>query len=96
MHIRALLFDKVFIKISTKYFIYSNIFLIKNVIKFPENTGINEYPIKLEEGKQPSFESLYNLGPIELRILKTYIKTHLTNNFIQLSKSLVNIPILFN
>ena len=43
--IRALLLNKAFIEISAKYSNYSNIFLIENIVEFPENTGINEHTI---------------------------------------------------
>ena len=43
---------------------------------------MNKYAIKLEEDKQPSFRSIYNLGPVELKTLKTYIKTNLANGLI--------------
>ena len=49
--IRALLFDKVFTKVLIEYFNYNNIFSIKNIVKLPENTEINEYIIELEESK---------------------------------------------
>ena len=57
---------------------------------------MNEHAIKLEEGKQPSFGPIYNLRPVELEILKTYIKTNLANGFIRPFKSLVKAPILFD
>ena len=46
--------------------------------------------------KQPSYELIYNLGPVELEILKTYIKTHLKTRSIQTFKSLTGTPILFD
>ena len=49
--IAALLFDKVSTKVPAKYFKYNNIFLIENVVKLSDNTKINEYTIKLKEGK---------------------------------------------
>ena len=51
-----------------------------------ENTGMNEYVIKLEEGKQPSFGPIYSLELVELETLKTYIKINLANGFIRPSK----------
>ena len=57
---------------------------------------MNEHAIKLEEGKQPSFEFIYSLRLVELETLKTYIKINLTNSFIQLSKSFIGAFILFN
>ena len=61
----------------------------------PKRTGINEHAIKLEEGKQPPYESIYSLGPVEFETFKTYIKTTLNNGFILPSKSLASAPILF-
>ena len=60
-----------------------------------EQTGVNDHAIKLEEGKQPPYEPIYNLGSIELKTLKIYIKTNLANSFIESSKSPANAPILF-
>ena len=65
-------------------------------MELPENIGINEHTIKLKEGKQPPFESIYNLGPVKLETLKTYIKTNLANNFIRPFKSPAGALILFN
>ena len=57
---------------------------------------MNEHAIELEEGKQPPFKPIYSLGPVELETLKTYIKTHLANGFIQPSMSPAGAPILFD
>ena len=65
-------------------------------MKLPENTEMNEHVIKLEEGKQPPFGPIFSLCPVELKTLKTYIKTNLANGFIRLSKSPIGAPILFN
>ncbi len=65
-------------------------------MELPENTGINEYAIKLIERKQPPFRSIYALNLVELETLKTYIKTYLTSEFIRPSKSRARTPILFN
>ena len=56
--------------------------------------GINEHAIKLQEGKQPPYGPIYNLGPIKLNTLKTYIETNLANSFICLSKFLARALIL--
>ena len=64
--------------------------------EFPENTGMNEHAIKLEEGKQPPFGPIYSLGFVELETLKTYIKTNLGNSFICLSKFPTGVSILFD
>ena len=65
-------------------------------MELPENIGINEHAIELEEGKQPPFGPIYSLGPVELETLKTYIKTNRVNSFIRPSKSPAGAPILFN
>ena len=94
--IRALLFDMASTEVLVEYFNYNNVFLVKNIVKLPENTGINEHAIKLEKSKQLPFGPIYSLELVELEILKTYIKTNLTNGFIWLSKSLAETPILFD
>ena len=92
----ALLFDKAPTEIPAEYSNYSDIFLAENAAELPENTGINEHTIELEEGKQPSFGPIYSLEPVELETLKTYIKTNLANGFIWPSKYPAEAPILFD
>ena len=79
-----------------EYSNYSNVFSAKNAVELPENTKINERAIKLEEGKQPPFRPIYNLVPVELETLKTYIKTNLANGFIWPFMSLDKALILFD
>ncbi len=43
---------------------------------------MNEYTIILVKDKQSSYRPIYSLGPVELEILKTYIKTDLKTGFI--------------
>ena len=57
---------------------------------------MNEYAIKLEENKQPSFKPIYSLGLVELKTLKTYIETNLINGFICFFKSPAEASILFD
>ena len=57
---------------------------------------MNEHTIKLEKDKQPLFGSIYSLGTMELKTLKTYIKTNLVNSFIRSFKSPARAPILFD
>ncbi len=61
-----------------------------------KNTGINEYVIKLIDGKQPLYGSIYALSPVELETLKTYIKTYLKTGFIRPFKSPAGALIFFN
>ena len=92
----ALLFNETPTEVPIEYFDYNNVFSAEYTAELPENTGMNEYAIKLEEGKQLSFGPIYSLEPIELEILKTYIKTNLANSFIRPSKSPVGALILFD
>ena len=59
-----------------------------------EQTGVNEYPIKVEEGKQPPYKPIYSLEPLQLEALKTYIKINLVNGFIRALKELLGALIL--
>ena len=92
----ALLFDKAPTEVPAEYFDYSDVFSAENTVELPENTGMNEHAIKLEESKQPPFGPIYNLGPEELETLKTYIKINLANGFIRPSKSSAGAPIFFD
>lgn len=58
--------------------------------------GINKHAIKLKDGMQLFYRPIYNLGLIELEILKIYIKTHLKIGFIKLFKFSANTFILFD
>ena len=94
--VRALLFNEAPTKISAEYSDYNNVFSVEYAAEFPKNSGMNEYAIKLEEGKQPLFGPIYSQGPVELETLKTYIETNLANGFIWFSKSPAEAPILFD
>ena len=94
--VEALLFNKALIEVLVKYSNYSNVFSAKYVAELPENTGMNEHAIKLEENKQPPLGPIYSLEQVELEILKTYIKTNLANNFIQPFKSPAEAPIILD
>ena len=96
IQVGALLFCEAPTEVPAEYSNYSDVFLTENAAEPPENTGMNEHTIELEEDKQPLFGPIYSLGPIELEILKTYIKTNLANGFIRPSKSPAGAPILFD
>ena len=49
--VEILLFDRALTEVLVEYSNNSNVFSVKNVTEFLENTGINKYVIKLEEGK---------------------------------------------
>ena len=83
------------VKIPIKYSDFLDVFLKEKASILPEATKINQHAIKLQKSQQPPYEPIYNLGPLELETLKTYIETNLANNFIWPSKSTAGAPILF-
>ena len=83
------------VTIPAKYLDSANVFLEKSANVFLEQTGVNKDAIKLEKGKQLLYRLIYSLEPIEIKILKTYIKTNLVNGFIRVSKLPASAPILF-
>ena len=94
--ILALVQDEALTKVSPKYADYADVFSFDLAMELLENTGINEHAIKLQDGKQLPYGPIYSLGPVELEILKTYIKTHLKIGFIRPSKSPAGASILFD
>ena len=84
------------VKILDKYSDFVNIFSEEKALVLLERIEFNQHAIELEEGKQPTYEPIYSLGPVELETLKTYIETHLKTGFIWLSKSSSSAPILFD
>ena len=70
------------VKILDKYSDFINVFSPNLTVELTKNTSINKYTIKLEDSKQLHYRPVYNLGLIELEILKTYIETHLKTRFI--------------
>ena len=65
-------------------------------MELPENTGINKYTIKLQDGKQPPYGPIYSPRPVEMETFKTYIKINLITGFIRPFKSYASAPILFD
>ena len=94
--VEVLIFDKAPTEIPAEYSDYNNVFSAENVVKLPENTGMNKHAIELEESKQQFFGSIYSLGLVELKMLKTYMETNLVSDFIHPSKSPTGASILFN
>ncbi len=92
----ALQKDKAPTEILSEYADFAVVFSFDLAMELPENTGINEYAIELVEGKQPPYEPIYSLSPVELETLKTFIKTHLKTGFIESSKSPASAPIFFD
>ena len=83
-------------KVPDKYIEFTDVFSPNLASKLSEYTGINDHTIKLVNGQQPPYGPIYNLGPIELKTLKAYIKTNLANGFIKLFKSPTGAPLLFD
>ena len=57
---------------------------------------INNHIIQLVDNWQPSYGLIYILGPLELEMLKFYIKNNLANSFIRPLKFLAGLPIFFD
>ena len=74
--------DKVLIKVFSKYADFANVCSPKLAAKLPEYMKINNHIIKLVNNQQPSYSSIYNMGLVELEMLKTYIKINMTKDFI--------------
>ena len=83
-------------KISAKYSDFADVFFPDLVSKLSEHTKINKHTIKLVDGQQPPYRSIYSLVLVELETLKAYIKANLANGFLRPSKSPTSAPILFD
>ena len=94
--VRALIFNKALTEVPAEYSNYNDVFSAKYAVELLENTGMNKYTIKLEEGKQPLFGPIYCLKLVKLETLRTYIKINLANGFIRPFKSPARAPILFD
>lgn len=74
---------------------YADIFSKKVAAELLKHTKINNNRIDLKIGKKLPYGPIYSLRPMELEMLKTYIKENLKNSFIRLLKSLTRGLILF-
>ncbi len=92
-HLKA---DEALSEVSSKYIDFVDIFFPTLVAELPEHTGINNHSIEFVDDRQPPYGPIYNLGSVELEILKVYIKNNLASGFIRPSKSPVGALILFN
>lgn len=82
----SLLTDNTSIAIFFKYANFADFFFPEFATKLLEYTGINEHLINLINDQQQFYSTIYSLESIELKILKTYIKTNLAHDFIQAFK----------
>lgn len=83
------------IPILSKYTNFANIFFKNLVAKLLEYIKINNHAINLIDGHYSLYGPIYSLKLTELKILKIYIKTNLSNNFIRFFKSLIGTLMLF-
>ena len=81
--------------IPAEYSDFSNVFSSDSAAELPEHIGINDHAIDLLNNKQPLYRPIYSLEPVELAMLKTYIKANLASDFIKSSKSSPGALILF-
>ena len=87
--------NKAFVIVLAEYSDFKDVFSKKSFTVLPAYTEINTYVINLEEDRLPPYGPIYSLKLMKLETLKIYIKTNLANSFIRLSKSSVDVPILF-
>ena len=83
------------VTVPNEYLDFADVFSENSANVLPKRTGANEHIIKLEKVKQLPCGPIYSLKPVELKILKTYIKTNLANGFIWTSKSIAGALTLF-
>ena len=82
-------------QILFKYLSFLNVFLKKKALILLETTNLNQHAIELKKSQQLFYRSIYSLGLVELKMLKTYIKTNLVNSFIYSLRSSASTSIFF-
>ena len=92
----SLIAKKAFTKVPNEYVNFANMNPSALAFKLLKYTRMNGNAIKLVDGQQSPYGSIYSLGPVKLETLKAYIETSLVNEFTKPSKSLVDAPILFD
>ncbi len=75
------------------YIDLADIFLPSNANSLPPHLD-EDHTIKLEPGKTPPFDPLYNLSENQLKTLREYIDENLANGFIRSFKSSAGIHVL--
>ena len=83
------------VTVLIKYSDFADVFSKKSANVLLERIGVNKHAIELKNTKQPPYEPIYSLRPVELKTFKTYIKTNLANGFIRASMSSTGALILF-
>ena len=77
-------------KVPSKYTDFVDVFLSKLATELPEY-NINDHVIEFVDDWQPLYDTIYSLKPVELEILKSYLKNNLANG---LSPLLVHLFLL--
>ncbi len=88
--------DEAPLEVFSKYADIVDVFSPKLATKLPKYTNINDHASKLVDNQQPLYSLIYSLGPVELEILKAYIKNNLAHGFIRPSKFHFRVPIFFD
>ncbi len=80
----------------SNYTNFADVFSPKLAVELLEHTGINNHVIELVDNCQLPYGLICSFRPVELEILKNYIKTNLANGFIRPSKSPTGVSIFFD
>lgn len=88
--IASLKVNKASITLFLEYSNFIDLFSPKLAAELSEPIKMNNHVIDLIDGKWPPYKPIYSLESVELKTLKTYIKTNLANSFIRPSKSPVS------
>jgi hypothetical protein len=80
--------------LSTRYKEYQDVFEKKNVDMLLQHHPY-DCAINLQEDTQLPFGPIYNLSQNKLTVLREYLNENLAKNFIELTKSLAGVHILF-
>ena len=88
--------DEALIKIPSEYADFADVFFPKLGTELPKYPRINDHAIVFVDDQQLPYGPIYNLSPVELEILKAYIKNNLANGFIRPFKSPAKALILFD
>ena len=75
------------VQIPTQHLDFLDVFLKEKASILLKATELNQHVIKLQKDQQLPYGPIYSLSPVELKTLKTYIKTNLANGFIWPLKS---------
>ena len=94
--ISGLIIEEALIEVLAEYSDFANVFSLDLASELPKHNGINDHANKLVDSyQQPLYWPIYNLGLVELEIMKAYIETNLANGFITPSKFPADAFILF-